>query len=73
MKRILLVVTVALVMAAMAVVMAVPAFAAKGDGEPPDSSCGIGKEGAHNAIEKPKKGPGASEAGHISTTVCSGQ
>jgi hypothetical protein len=72
MRRILLVVTVALVMVAMAVVMAVPAFADKG-GEPPDSSCGIGKAGAHNAIEKPKKGPGASEAGHISTTGCSGQ
>jgi hypothetical protein len=71
MRRILLVVTVALVMAAMAVVMAVPAFAFKG-GEPPTDSCGIGKEGAHDAIENPRS-PGASEAGHISTTECSGK
>jgi hypothetical protein len=60
MRRIMLVVTVALVMAAMTLAMAMPAFAGMG-GAPPSHSCGLGKEVAHAALED-TTGPGASEA-----------
>ena len=61
MKRIMLLVTVALVMAAMIVAMAMPAFADKG-GAPHDPSCGVGRS-ALIAIRDPEfqEEPGASE------------
>ena len=58
MRRIMLLVTLALVMAAMIVAMAMPVFADK-DGVPHDPSCGVGRS-AHIAIENPEE-PGASE------------
>jgi hypothetical protein len=70
MRRILLLVTVALVMAAMMAVMAMPAFADKGGFEHP-GSCGIGMSTAHFAIELPES-PGASEFARQSTEDCAG-
>ena len=58
MKRIIMVLTVALVVAAMMVAMAMPAFADKG-GRPHDPSCGVGT-GSHFFIEDQTR-PGASE------------
>ena len=71
MRRMVLVVTVVAVMAALMLAMAMPAFAAKG-GNPTDSSCGLGKTTVHEANEDPTK-PGASEDGTESTEFCSGR
>ena len=64
MRRILLLVTVTVVMAAMMVAMAMPAFADKG-GFDHGGACGLGKSHVHGAIDNPVS-PGASEAGHES-------
>jgi hypothetical protein len=71
MRRIMLVVTVALVMAAMVLAMAMPAFADKG-GSPHPGSCGVAKESAHSLIKQPRS-PGASEALHPSEAACAGK
>ena len=71
MRRILVLLTVALVMAAMMLAMAMPAFADQG-GNPHTGSCGLGKENVHAAQESPVL-PGASEAGTSSTEFCSGK
>jgi hypothetical protein len=66
MRRIVMLVTVALVMAAMMLAMAIPAFADKG-GVEHAGSCGIGKSTAHGGIASPET-PGASEYARESPT-----
>jgi hypothetical protein len=63
MRRIMLLVTVALVMAAMMVAMAMPAFADKG-GSPQFGSCGAGRGAAQSGIQNPES-PGATEIAHL--------
>ena len=71
MRRILMLVTVALVMAAMMVVMAMPAFADKGGFSDP-GSCGRSKEAVHESIAIGSE-PGASERVHPQHTICTGR
>jgi hypothetical protein len=70
MKRIIMILTVALVMAAMMVAMAMPAFANKG-GTPNPAGCGLGDDVAHSAQENTFE-PGASESAHIQFFLCGG-
>jgi hypothetical protein len=53
----------AVALLASMLVFSAPAFADKG-GVSHAGSCGLSKEGLHNAIENPSS-PGASEAGHV--------
>jgi hypothetical protein len=76
-RRIMLLATMALVMAAMTVAMAMPAFAAAKEFSPnpnAEDSCGLGRPGAQEAVAL-EEGPGATEFARQppSEAGCTGQ